>query len=488
MVEIIVCVLSGLLGVLVILLGICCVRAVAVKNRKPYAAAPPVDGARSKKAAEALSDMIKAQTVNAPDADPEVVRGEFEKHRKALEAHFPLTHKVCERTLINDAMLLHWKSKHPERAAVVLMAHSDVVPATGRWQYPPFSGEIADGAVRGRGAVDTKGSLCAIFQAVEELLAEGFEPPCDIYIESSDNEEISGPGAPSMRDELTKRGVKLRLVLDEGGAVVTSPLPGLNGYYAMLGIVEKGFANVRFTARSAGGHASAPPRNSPFARLAAFICEMEKRPPFKRQISPPMRRMISALAPDMGFPMRLIMSNLWLFSPLIKAVVPRLSPVASAMLSTTCAFTMSEGSQAANVLPETASVTANMRFIMHQTMVPSIEAVKKAAAKYGLETEVLYAHDCSSIVDTGSDEYRFVSRLAGELFPDAGQSPYIMVGGTDARHFSEVCPAVIRFSPLMVNKPQLDSIHGLDENIDVTALGRAAGFYRRLIEGLADIC
>jgi carboxypeptidase PM20D1 len=129
-----------------------------------------------------------------------------------------------------------------------------------------------------------------------------------------------------------------------------------------------------------------------------------------------------------------------------------------------------------------------MRFVMHEPMEPSLEVVKKAAAKYGLETEVLYAHDCSPIVDTGSGEYRYVSRLVGELFPDAGQSAYIMVGGTDARHFSEVCGAVIRFSPLLLNKQQLDSIHGLDENISVASLGRAAGFYKRLIEGLEGIC
>ena len=72
------------------------------------------------------------------------------------------------------------------------MSHQDVVEATGEWKYPPFSGQIAEGRIWGRGTMDTKGSLCAILEAVEELLREGFTPSCDVYVASSCNEEIMG--------------------------------------------------------------------------------------------------------------------------------------------------------------------------------------------------------------------------------------------------------------------------------------------------------
>ena len=173
------------------------------------------------------------------------------------------------------------------------MAHSDVVPAAGEWDHPPFAGEIADGCVWGRGAMDTKGSLCALFNAVEELLAEGFTPPCDVYLASSNNEEIMGDGAPNTVTWLTDHGVKLDLVLDEGGAVIEAPMPGLNGKYAMLGVLEKGYADVRFTAVSAGGHSSTPPKGTPLARLAAFVNRVETRPPFPVKITPPVKAMVA---------------------------------------------------------------------------------------------------------------------------------------------------------------------------------------------------
>jgi carboxypeptidase PM20D1 len=381
-------------------------------------------------------------------------------------------------------MMLHLKGKNPAKSAVVLMAHSDVVPASGNWRYPPFSGDIIEGRIWGRGATDAKGVLGTIMQAVENLISEDFVPDCDVYIVSSDDEETMGCGAENMRDILIKRGVKLRLVLDEGGAVVPSPMPGLCGNYAMLGIVEKGSANVRFIARSAGGHANCPPPNSPIARLSAFVCEMEKNPPFKKKIDAAMRRMLNDLAPDMKFPIRLVMSNLWLFSPLLLIAMPKLSPVAAAFLSTTCAFTMSEGSNVANTLPEIASLTANLRFSMHQTMQPSLEAVKKVADRYGLDMEVLCACDSSPCVDTQSEEYRYVSGIVRDTFPEAGLAAYIIIGGTDARHFAKTCPVTIRFAPLLLSSKQRESAHGMDENIDAAALGRAVKFYENLIRGL----
>lgn len=161
--------------------------------------------------------------------------------------------------------------------------------------------------------MDTKGSLCAILEAVEGLLADGFTPPVDVYIASSCNEEIMGEGAPKTVKHLLDQGVKLDLVLDEGGAVVEAPMPGLKGHYAMLGILEKGYADVRFVARSKGGHSSTPPKHTPIARLSAFVDHVERHPPFKKKFPPPVKDMFAALAPDMAFPFRLLFGNLWLF-------------------------------------------------------------------------------------------------------------------------------------------------------------------------------
>ena len=471
------------LGVLILLaglLGAACVRAALLKNPEKRGEPQPVDGEKAAKYAKDLSRMIRCETISVRESGP---AEKFARDRAELEQLFPLVHERLERTLIGDAMLFKWRGTDPARGAVVLMAHSDVVPAAGEWDHPPFAGEIADGCVWGRGAMDTKGSLCALFNAVEELLAEGFTPPCDVYLASSNNEEIMGDGAPNTVTWLTDHGVKLDLVLDEGGAVIEAPMPGLNGKYAMLGVLEKGYADVRFTAVSAGGHSSTPPKGTPLARLAAFVNRVETRPPFPVKITPPVKAMFAAMAPDMAFPFRLLFGNLWLFGPLLKRVIPKVSGQAGALLHTTCAFTMAQGSDAPNVIPAEASVTANLRFMVHQGREASLQALEKLANKYGLRMEVLYACDCSPVVDVHSAGYAYIRQCVREVFPEAGIAPYVMLGGTDAKHYAKVCDCALRFAPTVLTPQQLASMHARNENLSVDALARAVAFYRRVLTG-----
>ena len=470
------CVLILLAG----LLGAACVRAALLKNPEKRGEPQPVDGEKAAKYAKDLSRMIRCETISVRESGP---AEKFARYRAELEQLFPLVHERLERTLIGDAMLFKWRGTDPARGAVVLMAHSDVVPAAGEWDHPPFAGEIADGCVWGRGAMDTKGSLCALFNAVEELLAEGFTPPCDVYLASSNNEEIMGDGAPNTVTWLTDHGVKLDLVLDEGGAVIEAPMPGLNGKYAMLGVLEKGYADVRFTAVSAGGHSSTPPKGTPLARLAAFVNRVETRPPFPVKITPPVKAMFAAMAPDMAFPFRLLFGNLWLFGPLLKRVIPKVSGQAGALLHTTCAFTMAQGSDAPNVIPAQASVTANLRFMVHQGREASLQALEKLANKYGLRMEVLYACDCSPVVDVHSAGYAYIRQCVREVFPEAGIAPYVMLGGTDAKHYAKVCDCALRFAPTVLTPQQLASMHASNENLSVDALARAVAFYRRVLTG-----
>ena len=471
------------LGVLILLaglLGAACVRAALLKNPEKRGEPQPVDGEKAAKYAKDLSRMIRCETISVRESGP---AEKFARYRAELEQLFPLVHERLERTLIGDAMLFKWRGTDPARGAVVLMAHSDVVPAAGEWDHPPFAGEIADGCVWGRGAMDTKGSLCALFNAGEELLAEGFTPPCDVYLASSNNEEIMGDGAPNTVTWLTDHGVKLDLVLDEGGAVIEAPMPGLNGKYAMLGVLEKGYADVRFTAVSAGGHSSTPPKGTPLARLAAFVNRVETRPPFPVKITPPVKAMFAAMAPDMAFPFRLLFGNLWLFGPLLKRVIPKVSGQAGALLHTTCAFTMAQGSDAPNVIPAQASVTANLRFMVHQGREASLQALEKLANKYGLRMEVLYACDCSPVVDVHSAGYAYIRQCVREVFPEAGIAPYVMLGGTDAKHYAKVCDCALRFAPTVLTPQQLASMHASNENLSVDALARAVAFYRRVLTG-----
>ena len=398
-----------------------------------------------------------------------------------LEELFPLVHEKLERTVIDGNLLYYWKGKSSEKP-ILLMSHQDVVPAEGEWLHEPFSGDIADGKVWGRGASDTKCSVMAFFEAVEELLREGYTPECDVYLASSCTEEWAGDGAPKIVEELKRRGVELFIVCDEGGGIISEPIGGIKGNFAMVGVFEKGKADVKFTARSTGGHASAPAKNTPIARLAAFVNEVETHTPFKKKFLPEVSAMFARLAPYAPFGLKLVMGNLWLFAPIMKPVLGRISAQAGAMLQTTIAFTMQSGSDAYNVLPQEATLGANMRFIPHQGEKESLEIIKALAAKHGLETEIVHSNDYTEPVDINGEAFKLVEKVIGETFPGLPVSPYVMTGATDAQFYQPICPSCIRFAPVIYGPEQMKGMHGLNENIEYNCLPGAVSFYQNLIK------
>ena len=468
-----------LLGLLVLLLLIAVVRTLMMgSQRSDYAPAP--DPERAARYGELLSRMVRCETVSVPGQDQ---REQFLTFHALLAELFPLVHTHLEKTEIEGNLLYRWQGKSDERP-IVLMSHQDVVPAEGAWIHAPFSGDIADGKVWGRGSSDTKCSVMAFFEAVEELLAEGYVPAQDVYLSSSCTEEYAGPGCQMLVDELKRRGVRPWLVCDEGGGIIAEPIGGVKGCYAMMGVFEKGKADVKFTARSSGGHASAPPKNSPIARLAAFIHHVEKRSPFRKRFEPEVRAMFERLAPYAPFGLRLLFGNIWLFGPLLKLVMPMLSPQAGALLKTTVAFTMLSGSDACNVLPQEATVSANMRFIPHQGMEESLDIIRRLAEKYGLETEVLAASDYTAPTDITGEAWRYAVSAVEKTFPGLPSCPYVMTGATDARFYQAICDNVIRFAPVIYGPEQMKGMHGINENIEISCLPGAVDFYKNLIRGM----
>ncbi|MBP3610565.1 MAG: M20/M25/M40 family metallo-hydrolase [Lachnospiraceae bacterium] len=444
-----------------------------------YAVVPMDQSERATEYGKQLSRLVQKETVSSR-FDPD--RTKFLEFHEILAEMFPLLHSTCEKHVFHGSLLFRWKGKG-KHEPVLLMSHHDVVEADGIWEHPPFSGDIdAEGRVWGRGTVDTKASLFCLLTAVEELIAEGCEPDCDVYLASSCTEEWSGEGAPATVQYLKEQGVRLGMVLDEGGMILEHPVAGVNGMYGMVGVLEKGYGDLKFTAKSSGGHASVPFRNSPLVRLGKFMAEVERHNPFRAEFNAPTVEMFRRMAPNMSFGMKLIFANFWLSGPLLKRILPLVSAAAGAMLRTTIGFTMAKGADGLNVFPQEAYVTANMRFIPHQDKQESIAVITKLAEKFDLETEVIYANESCPVVEEKAAPFRRLEEVAAEIYPGIGICPYVMTGSTDARYYTEICDHCLRFAPLYISGQQYQSIHGRNENIYQGALPLGVDFYKKMIQ------
>ena len=470
----------GLLAVLVLLILIVLFRTLFLKPTSARNAKVVLDTSeRAVEYGKKLSTLVQKETISSrfePD------RTKFFEFHEILEEMFPNIHKTCEKHVFNGSLLFKWSGKG-NHEPILFMSHHDVVEAGGTWEHEPFSGDIDEkGRVWGRGTVDTKASLFCLLTAAEELIAEGFEPECDVYLASSCTEEWSGEGAPATVKYLKDNGIKLAYVLDEGGMILEEPVGGVKGTYGMVGVLEKGYGDVKFTARSNGGHASAPKKNSPLVRLGKFMVDVEKNYPFRSEFNATVQEMFTRMAPNMDFGMKLIFANLWLFKPLLTKLLPSINSAAGAMIRTTTAFTTAQGSGGLNVLPQEAYVTANMRFSPHQNDKESIAIITERAKKFGLEAEVIYADAPCPVVDYKGIPFKRVEEVAAEVYPGVGICPYVMTGGTDAKYYKEVSDHCLRFAPLYIDAQQYGSVHALNENIYQGALPLGVDFYKKMIE------
>ncbi len=471
--------LLALLGLVGTLVGIAIIRTALIKAPVPTPCTTELTREQCDVCAEKLSAMIRVPTVSKGEDED---LSQFYKFHDELQRLFPLLHEKLEKTVLNGTLLYRWPGKDASRKPILLMGHQDVVPADDDgWSVPAYSGAIVDGKVYGRGALDCKSTMLVELQAVEELLSEGFTPPCDVYLEYSINEETGGDGAAAAMRHLRDKGITFALVMDEGGAVIDKAVDGMDRPYAVIGITEKGYMDLKITARGKGGHSSTPPRNTPAARLFAFANEIERKRPFRKALLPEVEEMFRAMAPSFGFGLRLILGNIWLFKPLLMALMPAVSPFGEALMATTCCFTMMEGSSAANVIPKEPYLVANLRTSVHQNCRDSLAVMQKYAKKYGLEIEVLMQRDASPVSNIYSKEFGYVVSCVAEQFPDVGIAPYVIMGGTDCRHFHALTENALRFCPMRMTTAQSASCHAVDENATVSALAEAVVFFKKFL-------
>ena len=447
-----------------------------------------------KSVAERLGLAVQYKTVSFSDPEKFDQNAFLGLHR-LFNTLYPRVHAQLKMETVNDLSLLYtWQGKNPDLKPIMLISHLDVVPAedTG-WTYPPFSGEIADGYVWGRGTLDIKSGVIGILEAVEYLLKEGFEPERTVYLGFGHDEEVGGiNGAAAICDLLESRGVVLGSLLDEGGSVLEDFLPGVDTPAAMIGISEKGYLSLKLTAAVEGGHSSMPPQETAIGILSKAIVNLERNPmPAHLEV---VEFLMSHLGSALPFKQRLLFANTWLFGGLLKKQLRKSNLLNASMRTTTAPTLISAGSKD-NVLPASAEAVVNFRLLpgddlrsVYEMVLERIDDDRVKVTPYEGETlEGATGWDPSPVADTESPYYLRLARLIKEAYPDVLVSPYLVLGGTDARHYAPVTENALRFTPICMTREDLQSVHGVNERLSFENCAKMVAFYVAYIQELSHL-
>ncbi len=467
----------ALFVILAIVLAVNTVKSVK-KSRKLTEFKPIYNDEEIEYYATRLQKMIKCKTVSVKDSYDDT---EFAKLRNVMEELFPTLHKTAEKMTFSDDCWIYKLKGEDETRNFMLMSHHDVVEVSGEWKYDGFSGTIAEGKIWGRGTVDTKTPLFAEFSALEELLNEGFVPPCNIWIGSSHNEELGGDGIPKALEYFKENNINFEVILDEGGALIEPPLTGMSAdKCGMVAVHEKGRIYLNCTATAENGHASltAGAKATPVERMSSFINEVMTNDIFIRRLNPQVEAMFKHMAPYLKFPMNMLLSNLWLFGGIIKKVMPKINAQAGGLIGTTCTFNNIEGSTAS----KKCTAKAFLRPVDEKDFEKDLNKFKEIAKKYEIQVEMTEDSEYHAPADMSKPQFQYTMNCIGEVFPQYPASPFILPAGTDARTLTDVCECVLRFAPIRLSAQQLASVHAENENIDVDSVANCVAFYKHFIK------
>jgi len=467
--------------VIVVLLAVIILRTLRFRPKQGPAVFDNEEKFDGDKVVRNLQALVRCKTISNRDPALED-EAEFEKLINLLPELYPNVYEKCELMRMPDrALLFRWKGKNDGEPAV-LMAHYDVVPVNEEgWEKPPFEGIIEDGVLWGRGTLDTKVTVNAALSAADHLIGEGFTPENDVYFAFSGGEEINGEGAVHIVDWFEEKGITPALVVDEGGAVVQDVFPGVSAPCGLIGIAEKGMIDVEYRCKSAGGHASAPKPHTPVGILSRACCNMENHP-FKLHLTKPVAEMFDTLGRHSSLLYRVIFANMWCFGWVLDILCKKSGGEINALMRTTVAFTMMEGSSVSNVIPPEAAMVSNIRLNPADSMASALEYIKKTVNDPNVEISILRGNEPSRISATDCPGWAKVASSVASTWKGTLVSPYLMFQCSDSRHYGRISDRVYRFSAMDLTKEERGTIHGHNERIRLETIRKSAEFYIRLIK------
>ncbi len=445
-------------------------------------------------ALERLAAAIRIPTMS--ESEDEV----FRLFQAFLAKTYPLFHTHTERFPMGPRALVYkWAASTSEtphadadEKPVLILSHYDVVPiGEAPWSCEPFGGDIKDGYLWGRGSLDTKTTIFWPLEAAEELMRQGSSPRADIWFAFGGDEEISGLiGAKNIAQWFKKQGISFSWLLDEGSIVAEGMIPKVKSPLALVGIEEKGYADIELIVEQASGHASRPPQEQAAAILGRALVRLAKKP-FPWQLSPGVQAFFKQLSFLVSGPSAWVLRHARLLGPLFFPLVASSDSV-RALLRSTLAMTCLEGSSASNVLPNQVKATLNLRLLEPWTVEKAIVFVTKTIADSRVSVQLSPQHAANNPVPAGAAHtknpgWQHLCLAIEEAFPGIPVLPFLNTATTDSRHYATLCDAVFRFSPMSLNPEELARIHAQDERISLENIERGLVFYRSLFTNLCHI-
>ena len=419
-------------------------------------------------------DLIRIDTSNPGDHSGPGERQAAE-HVAALLADVGLEPSVLESHPRRTSVVARLAGHDPARPALLVHGHLDVVPASAPdWRHDPFAGEVADGCIWGRGAIDMKDMDAMILAVVRQRLREGRPPARDVVLAFTADEEAGGTwGArwlvdnhPGLFEGVTEA------VGEVGGFSVTL---GRQRLY-LLQTAEKGLAWMRLTARGTAGHGSMIQRDNAVTELAEAIGRLGRHE-WPVRLLPSVRAFLEGAAEALGVE---FMPN---DPELSLGKLGSISRIIGATLRNTANPTVLSAGYKVNVVPQTATAEVDGRFLpgYEQEFYAELDRVLGP----GVTRELIHGDIAVETTPDGALYEAMTSALTAED-PQARVIPYCLSAGTDAKSFSRLGMRCFGFAPLRL-PPDLDfsgMFHGIDERVPVDALR----FGTRVLDRFLDCC
>lgn len=449
---------------------------------------PQVD---KEKVSRHLSEAIQVKTISKPVMTDED-RSVFLEMHTWIEKTYPSIAQKLERIPINKYSLLYkWAGSEPKLKPVLLNAHMDVVPVDEKtrneWKVDPFSGEIRDGFVWGRGTLDMKGIMIGLLESTENLLESGYQPKRTIYLTFGHDEEISGfQGSLKIMEYLKSKGVQLAAVLDEGGMLTLGSLTDKDTPVALIGTTEKGYLTIKLSTDGKPGHSSRPPRQTAVGIISRAIAMMDdnRMPATLKYVLPTLKK-IGYLLP---FSMKFVVANAGILKRVLVKELEQL-PETNALIRTTHAATLIEGGIKDNILPASATATVNMRLLPGDTIEGAMGHFGKAINDPRVKMEIANeasGWEAAKISSTEDSAYLTLELVVRQIFDNVPAAPFVFLAATDSRFYQPICNNIYKFSPYLITPEDQTGIHGINERISLDSLARMVAFYLRLMRVWGD--